>query len=75
MLNDDGGIESDLTVFRLGKDHFRLMVGTTAVKRDLSWIWAHCPKGADLKIDNVTEKYAVLGLSGPDTPRIARTQR
>ena len=28
-------------------------------------------KGADLKIDNVTEKYAVLGLSGPDTPRIA----
>ena len=71
MLNDDGGIESDLTVFRLGKDHFRLMVGTTAVKRDLSWIWAHCPKGADLKIDNVTEKYAVLGLSGPDTPKIA----
>ena len=71
MLNDDGGIESDLTVFRLGKDHFRLMVGTTAVKRDLSWIWAHCPKGADLKIDNVTEKYAVLGLSDPDTPRIA----
>ena len=45
MLNDDGGIESDLTVFRLGKDHFRLMVGTTAVKRDLSWIWAHCQKG------------------------------
>jgi len=71
MLNDKGGIESDLTVFRLGARHFRLMVGTAAIKRDLSWIRAKCPPGADVQISDVTGDYAVLGLAGPDTPGIA----
>ena len=71
MLNDRGGIESDLTLFRLGEQHFRLMVGTAALKRDLSWIRANCPPDADIHISDVTGDYAVLGLVGPDTPGIA----
>ena len=71
MLNHEGGIESDLTVFRYAEDHFRLMVGTNAVKRDLSWIRNHCADGADVAVTDVTEDFAVLGLSGPDSARIA----
>ena len=71
MLNHEGGIESDLTVFRFAEDHFRLMVGTNAVKRDLSWIRNNCPEGADVEVSDVTERFAVLGLSGPDSGRIA----
>jgi glycine cleavage system aminomethyltransferase T len=71
MLNHKGGIESDLTVFRLGTDHFRLMVGTNAVKRDLSWIRNNCPQGSDVTINDITTDFAVLGLSGPDSARIA----
>jgi glycine cleavage system aminomethyltransferase T/glycine/D-amino acid oxidase-like deaminating enzyme len=71
MLNARGGIESDLTVFRLAEQHFRLMVGTAALKRDLSWIRANCPTDADIKIADVTEDHAVLGFVGPDTPALA----
>lgn len=71
MLNHAGGIESDLTVFRYAEDHFRLMVGTNAVKRDLAWIRNHCPDGADVAVADVTEAFAVLGLSGPDSAGIA----
>ena len=71
MLNHEGGVESDLTVFRLDTDYFRLMVGTNAVKRDLSWIRNNCPPGADVTVSDVTSDFAVLGLSGPDSARIA----
>lgn len=71
MLNDAGGIESDLTVFRLGEDHFRLMVGTAALKRDLAHIRNHIQADADLRISDVTGDLAVLGLNGPDSAAIA----
>lgn len=67
MLNERGGIESDLTVFRLGERHFRLMVGTAALKRDLAWIRDNCPRTADISVEDVTESHAVLGLVGPYT--------
>ena len=70
MLNKAGGIESDLTVFRLADDHFRLMVGTAALKYDLSHIRNHVPKDADVRISDVTDDLTVLGLYGPDTAAI-----
>ncbi len=67
MLNQAGGIESDLTVFRLSKNHFRLMVGTTALKHDLSHVRNHVPQDADVRICDVTDDLAVLGLYGPES--------
>ena len=71
MLNHEGGVESDLTIFRLGVDHFRLMVGTSAVKRDLSWIRNNFPQGVNVSISDVTTEFAILGLSGPDSAFVA----
>ena len=71
MLNDAGGIESDLTVFRLAADHFRLMVGTAALKRDLAHIRNHVPHEADIRITDVSGDLAVLGLNGPHSAAIA----
>ena len=71
MLNEHGGIESDLTVFRLAEDSFRLMVGTTALKRDLSWIRNNLPAGASVTVGDVTSDHAVLGLCGPHSMRVA----
>ena len=71
MLNDAGGIESDLTVFRLAADHFRLMVGTAALKRDLAHIRNHVPHEADIHITDVSGDLAVLGLNGPHSAAIA----
>ena len=71
MLNARGGMESDLTVQRLANDHFRLFVGTVAVRRDLAWLRRHVD-GADITITDVTDDFAVIGLMGAEAPTVAR---
>lgn len=69
MLNDRGTFESDLTAQRIGPDHYRLFVGTTAIKRDLAWL-RRAAKGFDATVQDSTETYAVLALMGPEAARI-----
>ena len=71
MLNEKAGIESDLTVLRLAPDHYRLMVGTGAVKRDLAWLRRHLEPADRVTLADRTEAFAVLALMGPETGRIA----
>ncbi len=71
MLNENGGIESDLTVLRLAEQDYRLYVGTTAVKRDLAWIKQHLQDDEQVTIIDETEDYAVIGLMGPKASAIA----
>ncbi len=70
MLNERGTFESDLTAHRIAIDHYRLFVGANAVRRDMAWLRRHS-KGFDVKLSDSTEKFAVLGLMGPDSARIA----
>lgn len=69
MLNERGTFESDLTAQRIATDHYRLFVGTTAIKRDLAWLRRHS-EGFDVALTDSTETYAVLGLMGPEAARI-----
>ncbi|MEO3414535.1 FAD-dependent oxidoreductase [Roseovarius sp. CAU 1744] len=69
MLNERGTFESDLTAQRLAADHYRLFVGTGAIKRDMAWLRRHS-EGFDVTLTDSTGKYAVLGLMGPDAARI-----
>ncbi len=71
MLNQRGGFESDLTALRLNSDHYRLYVGTSAIKRDIAWLHRHLEADEQVSINDETEAYAVLGLMGPDSPNIA----
>lgn len=70
VLNDRGTFESDITAQRLAQDHYRLFVGTNAIKRDLAWFRSHAD-GFDVTLSDRTESYAVLGLMGPEAARIA----
>ncbi|TPE51924.1 GcvT family protein [Amaricoccus solimangrovi] len=70
MLNDRGTFESDLTAQRIAADHYRLFVGATAIKRDLSWLRNHS-EGFAVTLTDTTETYAVLGLMGPEAARVA----
>ncbi|MEM7073884.1 MAG: FAD-dependent oxidoreductase [Pseudomonadota bacterium] len=71
MLNDRGTFESDLTAQRIAVDHYRLFVGTAAIRRDLAWLRGHAD-AYDIRIEDTTEQYSVLGLMGPEAARIAR---
>jgi len=63
MLNERGGIECDFTVTRLAHDRFRIVTGTAFGRHDLAWIRLDAPDG--VQVEDVTSRYACLGLWGP----------
>ena len=70
VLNEQGTFLSDITAQRIAEDHYRLYVGTNAIKRDLARL-TRASDGFDVTLQDTTETYAVLGLMGPETARIA----
>ncbi len=70
MLNERGGIESDLTAVRLSETRYRLTVGTTSIRRDMSWLKRHLD-GERVTLRDCTNEVATLGLMGPDSASIA----
>jgi len=70
MLNARGGYESDVTVQRIGDEHYRVFTGTAAIRRDLGWLNHHLGDER-VALRDSTEDFAVIGLMGPEAPRIA----
>ena len=71
LLNQRGGIESDLVALRLGEEEYRLYVGTAAIKRDLAWLTRHLTAGDAVTLDDETDAHAVLALTGPEAAHVA----
>jgi 4-methylaminobutanoate oxidase (formaldehyde-forming) len=65
FLNPAGGIESDLTITRLGQDHFRIITGSNFVAGDLGWITMHLPADGSVEVKDVTDDWACLAMWGP----------
>ena len=64
LLNSRGGIEADLTVARLAKDHFYIVTGTGFRTHDFGWIADHLPANGAV-LSDVTEGWGTLSLMGP----------
>jgi dimethylglycine dehydrogenase len=65
LLNDNGFIESEMTITRLADDHFYVLSAAAAQEYDfdqLSWRLSAAEK---VSISDVTDDYAVLVLAGP----------
>ena len=71
LLNERGGFESDLTVQRLAAEHYRLYVGTAAIKRDLAWLRRHA---GDFRV-TLRGRDGGLRRARPDGPRGAEDRR
>jgi len=65
MLNDNGGIECDVTVVRVAEDEFYIVTGTGYATHDYDWISRNIPDGMDATLDVVTADWSVLSLMGP----------
>jgi glycine cleavage system aminomethyltransferase T/glycine/D-amino acid oxidase-like deaminating enzyme len=65
MLNQRGGIECDFTVTRIAEERFRIVTGTAFGRHDLGWIRAHSPDDGSVLVEEVTSRFACLGLWGP----------
>jgi len=64
MLNERGGIESDLTVTRLSETAFLLVVPGATLQRDLAWLRKHL-RDEFAVVTDVSAAEAVLCLMGP----------
>ena len=63
MLNEDGGIEADLSVVCIEKNYFRIIGSAATRERDKFHIRKHLSEG--ILLNDVTDDYCVLGLFGP----------
>jgi len=62
LLDEGGGIRSDVTVARFAEDRF--VIGANG-PRDPAWLHGHAGRGDDVEIDLVTDQRACLGVWGP----------
>jgi dimethylglycine oxidase len=62
LLDHDGGIRSDVTVARLGNDHFQ--VGANG-HLDVDWLTRHLPKDGAVQVRDITSGTCCIGLWGP----------
>ena len=65
MLNDDGAIEGEATVTRLGKHAYYILSAAAAEDRDFDWLGQHIQEGEDVTVTNVSQTYGNLVLAGP----------
>ncbi|GLZ45027.1 glycine cleavage system protein T [Actinomycetospora sp. NBRC 106375] len=65
LLGPDGGFRSDLTVVRLGEEHFRVVTGGADGARDRHWFTTHLPADGSVALHDVTSAMCTLGLWGP----------
>jgi glycine cleavage system aminomethyltransferase T/glycine/D-amino acid oxidase-like deaminating enzyme len=71
MLDVNGRMRSDMTVVRLGADHFRVLSGAGAGPRDLAWLRRQAAlRNFNVRITDVTAQYGALGLWGPQARNI-----
>ena len=63
VLSPEGGFKSDLTIMRLGDEHFRVVTGGAAGMSDKKWFRDQLVGGAELT--DRTSAMTTIGLWGP----------
>jgi len=63
LLDENGGFKADLTVMRLGAEHFRVVTGGATGMSEKKWFTDHLLPGAQLT--DLTSAWTTLGVWGP----------
>ena len=65
MLNERGGIESDVTVTQIDTQTFRMISGTALNSHDMAWLSDHLPTNGSVTLTDVTASLTCFGIWGP----------
>lgn len=65
LLNDNGFIESELTITRLAADHFYVLSAAVAQEHDYDQMAWRKRDSENMTITDITDDYGVLVLAGP----------
>jgi 4-methylaminobutanoate oxidase (formaldehyde-forming) len=66
MLNEQGGIEADVTVIRLATDQFMMISGHPSQRRDMQWLQDKIPTNLQAQVFDATSAYSLMTLHGPN---------
>ena len=70
VLTEDGGFRSDLTVLRLGENHFRVVTGAFDGGRDKYWFTKNLPEDGSVTFTDNTSGICTLGVWGPNAEKV-----
>ena len=68
LLNEGGGVIDDLIVYRLGEEHFLLVVNAACTQKDLAVLKAR----TDGKTEDISQYSAKIDLQGPQSREVLR---
>ncbi|MBW2660049.1 MAG: GcvT family protein, partial [Deltaproteobacteria bacterium] len=72
-LNDDGKLETDLTVAKLEEERFLVVVTDTMHRHAGTWLKRHIPADAHAFVTDMTSAYAQLNIQGPKSRELLQT--
>jgi glycine cleavage system aminomethyltransferase T/glycine/D-amino acid oxidase-like deaminating enzyme len=81
LLNVTAGIKADLTVMRLGANHFRIVTGVFDGPRDKKWFNDHLPPDAHstssgqgwAQLSDVSSAWTTIGVWGPNARKLVQS--
>jgi glycine cleavage system aminomethyltransferase T/glycine/D-amino acid oxidase-like deaminating enzyme len=65
LLTPQGGFKADLTVMRLGEEHYRVISGGFDGPRDKHWFRKHLPDDGSVHFEDNTSEVCTVGVWGP----------
>lgn len=68
MCYDDAGIVDDLLVYKIGEDHFMVVVNASNAEKDFEWMSRHLLPDVDLR--NESDATALLAIQGPKSQTV-----
>ncbi len=69
-LNEQGGIEADLTVTRISEHLFWVISATANTHKDLHWLKQNIAPEAHCCVTDITNSWAVFGVMGPNSRKL-----
>jgi heterotetrameric sarcosine oxidase gamma subunit len=72
-LNEDGKLEADLTVTKLGDGRFYVVATDTAHRHVETWLKRNTPEEAHAFVTDVTSGYAQINVQGPRSRDLLQT--
>ncbi|MCX8501574.1 MAG: FAD-dependent oxidoreductase, partial [Alphaproteobacteria bacterium] len=72
LLNDNGFIESELTVTRLDATHFYVLSAAVAQVYDWDQLNWRIREGEAVKLEDATDRYGTLVLAGPNARKVLK---
>ena len=66
ILAPNGGFRSDLTIMRVGKQHFQVVTGGSDGGRDKKWFMDHLPTDGSVQFQDLTSARCTIGVWGPN---------